>query len=265
MLLRFGDRRIHYDLLGNASDPVVYLAHSLSADSGVWIDQVPLLLSMRFQVLRVDMRGHGGSSVVHGKCTMKDLASDVVMVLDKLAFKSVHFIGLSVGGMIGQCVAIEYPERLKTLIICNSQAATLKDAAEVYRARLAEVDKAGSLEPIADGSMERWYSPNFKARRPGAWRAVRDTIAATHPDGYRSVISAMVDFDYTPMLPQVAVPTLVAAGTDDERSPPSENRRIADLIPNCEYKEFPDARHASVSDNYPVFNSIMMQWLERHR
>jgi 3-oxoadipate enol-lactonase len=241
------------------------LAHSLSADSCVWVDQVPLLLDMRFQVLRVDMRGHGGSSVVAGQCTMNDLANDVVMVLDKLGFDSVHFIGLSVGGMIGQCMAINHPQRLKSLIVCNTQAARLKDAAEVYRKRLIEVDKVDSLEPITDATMARWFSPGFKERRPSPWHAVRNTVAATYPEGYKSVISAMLDFDFTSMLPKVTVPSLVVTGVDDERSPPSENRRIADLIPGCGYEELPVARHASVSDNYAMFNPIMMRWLEQHR
>src|SRR6202163_4605474 len=98
MLLPLPGRRLYYDLAGPEAGPVVCITHSLASDGGSWAEQVPALLQAGFRVLRIDMRGHGGSDPVAGDYTMKDLADDVALVLDGLALSRVHYIGLSIGG-----------------------------------------------------------------------------------------------------------------------------------------------------------------------
>jgi len=107
-----GRRRIYYDLVGPESGPAICITHSLASDSGMWAEQMPPLLQGGFRVLRVDMRGHGGSDPVTGDYTMKALAGDVAQVLDALSLPRVHYIGLSIGGMIGQAFAIEHGAKL---------------------------------------------------------------------------------------------------------------------------------------------------------
>src|SRR3954465_8842909 len=102
MLLPLTDRSIAYDLMGPENAPVVCMTHSLASDGGMWAEQVPPLLAAGFRVLSLDMRGHGGSGPVPGDYTMSDLAGDVAVVLDALSIARVHFIGLSIGGMLGQ-------------------------------------------------------------------------------------------------------------------------------------------------------------------
>src|SRR5437660_12446062 len=102
MLIPLKGRRLYYDLTGPESAPVVCFTHSLASDSGMWAEQMPPLLQAGLRVLRLDMRGHGGSDPVAGDYTMKALADDVAAVLDALALPRVHYIGLSIGGMIGQ-------------------------------------------------------------------------------------------------------------------------------------------------------------------
>src|SRR6266403_1440363 len=106
MLLSVGGRRTYYDLTGPEAAPTICFIHSLSSDSGMWAEQMPVLLAAGFQVLRIDMRGHGGSVPVAGDYTMEELAGDVAGVLDALGLAQVHYIGLSIGGMIGQAFAI---------------------------------------------------------------------------------------------------------------------------------------------------------------
>src|ERR1700733_10964788 len=100
MLIQVKNRRLAYDFLGPQNGPVLCLAHSLSADSGIWSEQLPPLLAQGGRVLRLDMRGHGGSDPLPGDCSMSDLAGDVVLLLDWLGLPSVHFAGVSIGGMI---------------------------------------------------------------------------------------------------------------------------------------------------------------------
>src|SRR5580698_6487618 len=116
MLLPLTGRRIYYDLMGPEKGPVVCFTHSLSSDGGMWAEQMPPLLDAGFRVLRVDMRGHGGSDPVAGDYTMADLAGDVALVLDALSIPRVHYIGLSIGGMLGQAFALEHAERLISVL-----------------------------------------------------------------------------------------------------------------------------------------------------
>src|SRR6185437_6188760 len=106
-----GSRRICYDFVGPATGPVVCMAHSLASDSGVWVEQLPPLLAAGWRVLRLDMRGHGGSTPVEGDYAMADLADDVVLALDVLGLDKVHFVGLSIGGMIGQTLGVRHGGR----------------------------------------------------------------------------------------------------------------------------------------------------------
>jgi 3-oxoadipate enol-lactonase len=261
MLLSLEGRRLYYDLVGSASGPVVCLTHSLSSDSGMWADQLPVLASAGFRVLRLDMRGHGGSEKLAGDYTMSALAGDVAAVLERLGLAGVHYIGLSIGGMIGQALAIEHCGTLKSMLLCDTMAATMPDGRENYAPRLAAVTEASSLEPIADATMERWFTGAFKRRRPSRWREVRDTVAATTPDGYRGCVAAILDFDFVARLPSVDLPTLVLCGADDARTPPAENKRIAALIPGARYAEIADARHAPNIEHPEIFNKIMLDWL----
>src|SRR6266852_9554318 len=112
MLLPLQGRRVYYDLTGPEDAPTICITHSLASDGGSWSEQVPALLTGGFRVLRLDMRGHGGSDPVSGDYTMAVLAEDVEAVLAALAIPLVHYIGLSIGGMIGQAFALAHGERL---------------------------------------------------------------------------------------------------------------------------------------------------------
>src|SRR6516165_12698320 len=112
MLLPLAGRRLHYDIVGPEDGPVVCITHSLASDGGSWTEQLPSLLQTGFRVLRLDMRGHGGSDPVAGEYTMSALAGDVAATLEALALPRVHYIGLSIGGMIGQAFAIEHGGKL---------------------------------------------------------------------------------------------------------------------------------------------------------
>ena len=115
MLLSLNGRRVYFDLAGPQGAPTVCFTHSLNADGGMWVEQMVPLLAAGYRVLRLDMRGHGGSAPVDGDYTMDALAADVKGALDVLDIKKVHYIGLSIGGMIGQGFALANPSYLLSL------------------------------------------------------------------------------------------------------------------------------------------------------
>jgi 3-oxoadipate enol-lactonase len=265
MLISVGGRRTYYDLTGPEGAPTICFTHSLSSDSGMWAEQMPVLHAAGFQVLRIDMRGHGGSAPVAGDYTMEELAGDVAGVLDALGLAPVHYIGLSIGGMIGQAFAIHHGARLRSLMLCDTMPATPPGAAEAWGPRVEAVTKANSLAPLAEATMERWFTATFRPRRPGRWKQIHDTIAATPPQGFLGCAAAIQNYDFVPRLPTLKVPTLVVCGADDPGTPPSENRRIAELIPGGRYEEIADARHLPNIEQAEVFNGIMMGWLSGQR
>src|SRR5690242_10340773 len=242
MLLPLKDRSIAYDLVGLEGGPVVCMTHSLASDGGMWAEQVPPLLAAGFRVLSLDMRGHGGSGPVPGDYTMSDLAADVAIVLDGLSIPRVHFIGLSIGGMLGQAFALEHGNRLASAMWCDTLPAT-PPGAEVWQQRVDTVRNANSLRPLADPTVERWLTEAFNARNPGRYKQIRDTIIGTTPTGYLGCVAAISNFEITARLPSLKLPVLVVCGDDVAGIPPEGIRRIATLEPGESYEEIANALH----------------------
>jgi 3-oxoadipate enol-lactonase len=265
MLLQLQGRNIAYDLVGADNAPTVCITHSLASDGGSWAEQVPSLLQAGFRVLRIDMRGHGGSDPVPGDYTMRALADDVAGVLQTLAIPRVHYIGLSIGGMIGQAFALAYGERLISAMWCDTLPASPKGAQAAWDERINTVRRANSLAPLADATVERWLNDAFKAKNPGRWQQIRDTVIGTAPAGYLGCCAAILGFDFVPQLPSVRVPLLVVCGSDDPGTPAAENRRLAGLVPGARYEEIPGMKHFPNVEAPEAFNRIMLGRLEAHK
>ncbi len=265
MLIDLGGRRVYYDLMGPENGQVVCFTHSLASDGGMWAEQVPPLLAAGYRLLRLDMRGHGGSDPVAGDYTMAQLADDVAASLDFLGISRVQLIGLSIGGMIGQAFALAHGQRLISAMLCDTSPQTMAGAQDAWAPRIAAVKKANSLTPLADPTMERWFTDAYKPRNPGRWKQIHATIAATTPAGYLGCAAAILNFDFVPKLPSVKVPTLVVCGAMDEGTPPAGNKRIAELVPGARYEEIANARHFPNVEQSETFNRIMLGWLSKHR
>jgi len=265
MLINLAGRRLYYTLEGPESGPVVCFTHSLASDGGMWAEQVPPLLSAGYRVLRLDMRGHGGSDPVAGPYTMAQLADDVAVALDFLGMERVHLIGLSIGGMVGQAFAIAHGQRLLSAMLCDTSPQTPAGAQAAWAPRIEAVKKANSLAPLADPTMQRWFTDAYKPRNPGRWRQIHATIAGTTPAGYLGCSAAILNFDFVPKLPSLKLPMLVVCGALDEGTPPAGNKKIAELVPGARYEEIADARHFPNVERAEVFNRHMLGWLAARR
>jgi 3-oxoadipate enol-lactonase len=262
MLITIGGRRVCYDLIGPDGAPVVLLAHCLSADAGVWSEQLVPLVAEGWRVLRLDMRGHGGSAATAGAYSMSQLAQDVVDLMDRLRLDRAHFAGVSIGGMIGQALGVEHPDRVASLMLCDTSPEAVPGGQAMWDARFAAVRAAGSLEPLADDAMGRWFTDAFRPRRPDIWAQVRQTVAAGSLDGYFGGAQAIIDFDVAAQLSQVRAPTLTVCGAGDTATPPEGNRRIAALVQDGHYEEIADARHLPMLERPEVFNRLLLGWLK---
>jgi 3-oxoadipate enol-lactonase len=265
MLLNIDGHRVYYDMVGPDSAQTVCFTHSLASDGGMWQEQVPILLGAGFRVLRLDMRGHGGSEPVAGDYSMSILAGDVVKALDVLGIDKVHFIGLSIGGMIGQAMLLEHAGRLRSAMLCDTQPGTPPGSEAVWDERKAAVRAAKGLSTIAEGTIERWFTPAFKGRNPARWQQIVDTIVGTSAQGYLGCAAAIQNFSFEDRLPTVKVPTLVVCGDQDAGTPPDRNKLIASKIPGGRYEEIKDARHLPNVEHPETFNPIMVSWLREKR
>lgn len=262
MLINLDGRKLYYDLAGPEDGQVVCFAHSLSSDGGMWAEQMVPLLDKGYRVLRLDMRGHGGSDPVDGDYTMSQLAGDVAVALDFHGFEKVHFIGLSIGGMIGQAFALEHGQRLLSAMLCDTAPQSPLNAVAAWGPRIEAVRQANSVAPLADATMERWFTDAFQPKRPDRWQQIHATISGTSAAGYIGCGRAIMNFDFVPQLPTVTTPVLVICGDDDQGTPPEGNRQIAELVPGGRYEEIADARHFPNVEHPDVFNRLMLEWLE---
>ena len=263
MLLQRSGYKLYYDLVGPDSGEVICFAHALAADGGMWAEQVPPLLSAGFRVLRLDMRGHGGSSIFGERCSIQDLAADVIGVLDHLRMERVHFVGLSIGGIIGQAIAINHVLRLQSLILSDTNSASPPNAKDMWVARVASVREARSASVLADAMMPRLLSDAFKSRSPVRWNQVHQTIGATQPAGIYACAHALGDFDFTPFLPKIDLPVMVVCGQNDPATPPSEAKKLVKLIPQARYEEIPDALHFPNVEQPGFYADVMLNWFKK--
>ncbi len=265
MLLIRDGLRLHADLLGEVGRPAVCLVHSLAADTGMWAEQVPALLGAGYRVLRIDLRGHGGSEASPGPYRMAQLGDDLAFVLRALDLGPVHYAGLSLGGMSGQALALDHPGLLRSVMICDALPESLPNADAIWGPRIRAVRAAGTMQPVAQATIERWLTPEFEAARPARWREILDTIAATAPEGYAGCAEAISDFSHVARLPGLAIPACIVCGADDHVVPPAEGERIARLVPDGRFHAIPGARHLPNVEKPDAFNALLLDWLARNR
>ncbi|MGZ4888116.1 MAG: bifunctional 3-oxoadipate enol-lactonase/4-carboxymuconolactone decarboxylase PcaDC [Candidatus Angelobacter sp.] len=212
--------RLFYRLEGRSNLPALVLSHSLGCDHSMWAPQMPDLLH-HFQVLRYDTRGHGASGVPAGDCTLEQLGQDVLGLAEKLGLAKFAFCGLSMGGAVGQWLAVNAPQRLTALVLANtSPKFGTPDTWDARRKAVLE----GGMSAIVDAVMQRFFSlQNQSPHRQAATfaQSTRAVLLGTDPKGYAACCAALRDADTRASLSKISVPTLVI-GSDKDPSTPWE-------------------------------------------
>jgi len=255
-----GDIVTHYQLDGPAGAPVVTLSHSLAASLEMWEPQLPAL-TRRFRVLRYDTRGHGGSEVPPGAYTLRMLAGDVRSLLEVLGIERTHFIGLSLGGMIGQTIALEHPEILGRLVLADTASQMPPDAGPLWDERIANVERHG-MAPRVEETIGRWFTPPFIARSPDLVDRIRMLIRTTPPQGFIGCSRAIQKLDYTDRLGAIEAPTLIIVGADDLGTPVAASEVMRDRIPGSKLVVLESAAHLSNIEQAERFNQAVLSFLE---
>jgi 3-oxoadipate enol-lactonase/4-carboxymuconolactone decarboxylase len=206
-----GKQSCFYRLDGAPERPALVFSHSLGLDHGMWDAQAADLLP-HFRILRYDTRGHGASSAPPGDYTIPELGRDVLALADALAIERFAFCGLSLGGMIGQWLAVEAPERLTHLVLANTTS-RLPDPQPMEARRRAVLE--GGMAVVEELVMGRFFSSATLASPSPYVASARRTLLSTNPTGYAGCCAAIRDMDHTRLVASIRVPTLIISGDLD--------------------------------------------------
>ncbi len=222
--------RLFYRLEGKADRPVLVLSHSIGTDHGMWAPQVEDLLPY-FQVLRYDTRGHGASDAPNGEYSVERLGRDVIGLVDALNISKFAFCGLSLGGAIGQWLALNAPDRVSGLVLANTSPQF--GPRTNWESRMQMVSEKGMVG-IAEMVMPRFFSSETLARGDAYANAVKSVLLGTNPVGYSGCCAALRDIDYTQSVGKIRIPTLVIAGDRDVSTPwEGHGQVLANNIPGA--------------------------------
>ncbi len=248
---------VAYELSGPEDGPRVVLSHSLAADHTMWAGQMPALGGYR--VLRYDLRGHGATQVTPGPYSIEQLTEDAAGLIQALDLAPVRFVGLSLGGMIGQILGVRHASLVSALVLCDT--ASHMPPAELWDERAAIARDAG-LGEIAPATVERWFTAGFRASDGATVAGIEAMIRATPAEGYAACGEAIREMDLRGTLSAIAKPTLVMVGADDPATPPGASEAIAGEIDGAQLVVLEKAAHLSNVEQPQSFNQALLAFLE---
>lgn len=261
--------RLRYDMQGPRDGSLqrhtFVLAHALGCDLTMW-DALAHHLAEHGRVVRYNQRGHGDSEAPAGPYTVAELADDAARLIAELALSDagpVVWIGLSMGGMVGQELALRHPGLVRALVLANTTSGYPAEAQAGWSQRIAGIQQGG-LEAIVDGALQRWFHAGFHAQQPQTVAHWRARVLACDAAGYIACCHAIAGLDTTARLPGIAVPALVIAGALDQGTPPEMARVMAQGIPGARLVVLPEASHLSVLEQPLAFRDTLDDWLRQN-
>ena len=254
---------LHYSVRaprsGKAPRHTVVLSHALGCDLTMW-DALANLLAADCRVIAYDHRGHGSSDTLAGLATMAELADDAARLLRELDSGPVVFVGLSMGGMVGQELALRHPPLVRALVLANTTSSYPAATRAVWEQRIATVGEHG-IEAIADAVMARYFHEGYRAEHGAIVARFRERLVTTGDAGYAACCNAVGTVDTTARLIAIALPTLVIAGALDQGTPVAMAQELADGIPGARLAVLADASHLSAIEQPEAFAAAVQGFI----
>jgi 3-oxoadipate enol-lactonase len=244
---------------GPVGGPPVLLAHSIMTAGSMWTPQVDFLASKGWRVLRAESRGHGASTLGTKHLSIDSLAADVVAILDRMRIQKVHFVGLSLGGMVGFALAQQHSERLETMALCDARADSPPAFAQPWDARIAQASADG-MGSLVEPTLERWFGPRLQGVNDALLSTLRSSMRETSVGGFVATARALQAFDYTASLPAMQVPATLVVGEHDGVLP-GVMADLAARMPNARLEVIPAAGHLPNVEQPEHFNTVLARHL----
>lgn len=249
----------HYRIDGRGERWVTFVT-GIANDLSMWDGQVAAL-EREFNVLRYDLRGHGGTPASGGAYTIELLVSDLAALLDQLNIRRTSVIGLGLGGAIAQAFALAHPDRVDKLMPCCCRARMVPDFAAMWH-KLRETVSTNGLESIVEPTVQRWFSEDFKSRHPEVLEKIRKMIRSTTQEGYMGVTAAFLGLDVEAELGSIKAPTLYVSGAEDRLGgPPALMEGLAAKVKGARHVSVPSAAHIANIQNPEGFNRVLKDFL----
>jgi 3-oxoadipate enol-lactonase len=240
---------------GNA----VLLAHAIGCDRRMWDDLVATL-APRWRIIAIDARGHGRSPLPARPWSLEDMADDAARLLERLGIARAHWVGLSMGGMVGQAFALRHPGRLDRLVLANTTSSYGAEGRTLWNNRIRLITQGG-LAAIRDMVTARYFSESFIAQHRDVVDRIMSRFMETPSGGYLGCCEAIRELDYSGDLRRMHARTLVIAGELDQGTTPAMAKTIADGIPGAQLAVIPGASHLSAVEKPREFAALVEEFL----
>ena len=251
---------LHGDLSGNA--PWVTLSHSLACNLHMW-DVQTATLAKTYRVLAYDTRGHGLTEAPATAYTLDQLADDAKALLDALKITRTHFVGLSMGGMIGQTFALKYPGVFQTLVLCDTTSRYPEAAIPLWADRV-NIARTQGMAPLVDGTIARWFTEPFRTAGGPLLDKVVGMIRSTPAMGYAGCCQALPKIDATDRLKTIECPIQIIVGEQDAGTPVAMSQTMHAAAPGSELVIIANASHLSNVEQPAAFDQALTGFLARH-
>ena len=250
---------LNYEVFGG-SGPWVVLSHSLMCDLTMWGAQIDALKS-NYRVLAFDTRGHGASGGPEGAYSLDQLAADAKALLDSLEIKNPHWVGLSMGGMIGMTYAINFPNSFASLVLCDTTSCMPPEAQPAWKERI-DIAKKDGMKALVSGTLERWFTDSFRSQPRPELEFVASLIENTSVTGYVGCCHAIHKINCTDRLAEIQVPIKIIVGDSDVGTPVSMSQEIQDAAPGSSLTVIEGASHLSNLEQPQQFNKALLDFLK---
>lgn len=254
--------KLNYTIEGNG--PWVTMSHSLACNLSMWDEQAALLVSEGYKVLRFDTRGHGRSPAPDALYTLDELAEDVHELFATLGITRTHWVGLSMGGMIGETYALNHPGVFQTMVLADTTSRRPDGADKMWGDRM-QLAREHGMDALVESTLARWFTEPYRKARPDVMARIGADIRATPVPGFAGCCHAISKVDLLERLPEIRCPVYVIVGEHDHGTPPEMARQIHENLPGSELLVIPSAAHLSNVEQPEIFNRALVDFLRRHR
>lgn len=244
----------------NGGMPVLVLANSLSATQDMWSHQVPEW-SRHYRVICFNYAGHGPTASLPAHDNISGMGQALIAKLDQEGVGQFDFVGLSLGGMLGLHLAAHYPDRVRRLVAANCRYWNDADGRQQWDQRIQAV-RDGGMQVVADGTLERWFTPEFRQAQPDTVDRVRTMILGTSVEGYAMAATAVRNLDLREQLSGIRCPVLLLTGDQDVAAPASHMQEIAERVPDAKLHVFDHCAHISSMEHPSAFMKQVSQHLD---